>query len=264
MKKLFLFLQLFVSAELAFSQNGTYAYNGRMNPTARIDKINDANRLADLCPQLWQFIALPKEVSQKLDQIRKERYPLGYYTYPSSGYAMILDFVSMELITSQNNKFLIAKSDGDYLTPEQKNLLLNMEIGTDLKVTIKFKVKEQYKASGMEDFFGGVLTLSVVPAKEASFSGSNKSFTTYLNTTIFNKIENATDMQRINFMNVKFTVASDGSVVNTKIMRSSGIAKLDKLVLDSFSKMPRWQPAENSSGIKINQTFEFRFSNDGC
>lgn len=264
MKKLFLIIQLFVFVELAFSQNDNYTYNGRMNPTARIDKINDASRLADLCPQLWQFMALPNKVSLHLEKIRKENFPLGYYTYPPSGYAMILDFVSMELTTSQHNKILIAKSDGDYLTPGQKNLLLSMETGTDLKVNIKFKIKEQYKASGLEDFFGGMLTLSVVPAKEASFSGSNKSFNTYLNTTIFDKIENATDLQRINFMNVKFTVASDGTIINTKIMKSSGKPMLDKLILDSFSKMPRWQPAANSSGININQTFEFRFSNDGC
>jgi TonB family protein len=63
---------------------------------------------------------------------------------------------------------------------------------------------------------------------------------------------------------VLFTVSEAGEIVNTKISKTSGDAKTDKLMIEAINKMPKWKPAENAKGIKVAQEFEFGVGRGGC
>lgn len=264
MKKLFFIIYTLASMCVLMAQNDNYSYHRKNIPRINVDKIKSSNRLIDICPEMWQFLGFPRQIEQQLQKIKKEQFPLSYYTYPPSGYDMILNIISIEISTKQNNKLLSAKSDGDFLSNDQKKLLLDLAIGTEVDFNIVFQFKDSFKEYKPDEYQHGLIYMTLVPNKEASFPGSNKSFNTYLSNQLFNKIVNSTDLARISQVKLNFTIDNNGQVVKTKITSSSGKPNLDKLILDAFNKMPKWQAAQNIAGVKIEQTFSFAFREEGC
>ncbi len=57
---------------------------------------------------------------------------------------------------------------------------------------------------------------------------------------------------------VGFVVDADGTLVNIKIRRSSGIPLLDEEVLRVTEKMPKWVPAKDKDGRGIPVPFTMR------
>jgi TonB family protein len=264
MKKLILVSLVLLFFNDLSAQSEKYTYLNLMRPSASQDKLKDANRLLDICPNMWQYIGIPTKLNQQLDKIKKEEFPLSYHTYPPSGYSMILDFVSIEITNLQNEKPFAIKSTGEYFTNEQKKLLLSLETGTSFVVNIQFKIKEKYKQQFDDEQLFGVITMALMPAKSAQYPGSIKKFNEYLDLKVFNQVVNSTDLARIALMQLKFTIDKNGQVSNVILQKGSGKPVLDNLVLTAFKSMPKWQAAENVTGNKIEQQFDFKFGSDGC
>lgn len=258
-----LLLLLFINC---FSQNFNYKYNGRLTPSVKKEKLNQAKYISDISPELWQKLILPHKERIKLDSLRKMDYSLGYYLFPQGGYDIFINYVSVEITANCNGKVLTAKSTNDELTTEQKNILNTIDLGTDISIIIKFKYKNKAKdILGNDQIIEGKLIVTAVPETEAEYPGGFRQITEYITENILNKISEKSVSEKIRQAIVKFTINEEGQIVNAKIFRTSWDPKTDKLLLEAFNKMPKWKPAKNSKGIKVKQEFSIPFGDsEGC
>ena len=159
-----------------------------------------------------------------------------------------------------------SQSTGNQLTQEQKQILRTADPGTDIEIKINFKFRNQVgKSAGSENKINeGNLAVIVVPATEAEYPGGFAQLSDYFNKNVFDKISETGGTDKILMASVKFTINEDGRITNTKISQTSTDPQIDKLILDQTAKMPKWNPAKNSEGIKIKQEYTIPFSGPGC
>jgi TonB family protein len=258
-----LLLLLFINC---FSQNSNYKYNGRLTPSVKKEKLNQAKLVSDITPDLWHKLVLPYKEQIELDSIRRMDYSLGYYLFPQGGYDIFIDYVSVEISGICNGKIQASQNTNDELTTEQKNILNTVDPGTDIRIKIKFKYKNKKKNNfDNGKIIEGELAVTAVPETEAEYPGGFKQLTEYLTENVINKISEKSFPEKIRQAIVKFTVNEEGQIVAAKIFRSSTDLKTDILLLNAITKMPKWKPAKNSKGIKVKQEFSIPFGNsDGC
>ncbi len=143
-----LFLILFFNS--GFSQNAKYEYRGRLTPSTNKTLLNEAKSISDITPKLWQKLVLEHKERLELDKRGRRHYIQGYYIYPLGynyiypydiNYNKLVDYVTIEISTIYNGKLFKAKSTSDKLTMEQKNILNNADLNTDISIKIKFKYK---------------------------------------------------------------------------------------------------------------------------
>ena len=60
---------------------------------------------------------------------------------------------------------------------------------------------------------------------------------------------------------VKFTINEKGEIVNPHIFESTKNEKVDKILLETIKKMPKWKPAKHANGLKTKQDFMFTVGN---
>lgn len=184
MKKI-IFLKLIISLiSNVYAQNRKFVFSESPIPTFNIDKINEANFLKDICPQLWNKIGLSRKLRYQLDSLKKAEFPLGYYANAPINYDMLIDYNSVEISDTVNGKNIIAISNSDMLSSEQKKLLLNAILGSTLRIVIKFKLKNRYAVTNNENSYEGFLFLNILPSVEAIFPGGMAQFENYINTNI--------------------------------------------------------------------------------
>ncbi|HLP19227.1 MAG TPA: energy transducer TonB [Chitinophagales bacterium] len=261
---LVLFICLLCSG--AFGQGSKYELPERQTPTYTKTKAAAATSITDLSNLIWASMEMPADERYFLQQRRINEYPQPpKYVYPEKRYAEVLDYVSVEISAMQNGKPVVAKSNSDKLTTEQKNLLSGAAMGSDVTVKIKYAYKDQ-----KEDGFGrrdktveGKSTLTLVPDKEAEFPGGFKQLSDYFIANVINKINDKKAVEKFQFAAVKFTINETGQVTDAKITRYSSDAQVNALIIDALSKMPAWKPAENGKGEKVKQEFSIPF-NAGC
>jgi hypothetical protein len=263
---LFLFL-LFIPA---FSQNSRSEYG--LSPAIKKEKLKEAKLINDIMPDFSRYFVLPHKERILFDEQLKLASSLnGYHIYPQEllnrspeKYNWIIYFVSVELLATCNGKFLTAKSESYLLTEAQKNILNTADLGSDIRVKIKFIYKNQ--ANVNMDNFGdireGEYVFAVVPETEAEYPGGFKQMTDYLTKNVIDKISKKDE--KLWQTAVKFTIDEVGQVVDTKISKTSTDPKTDKLLLDALNKMPRWKPAKNTKGLKVKQEFNIPLGGNGC
>jgi protein TonB len=247
-----------------FCQNSNFKYEGRMTISVKKEKVDGAQFVSDLTPELWHMLGLPVKEREELEYRRRMGYPLGYYVYPEGGYEAVVDYDSVEISAQRNGKLLSASGASGQLTAEQKNILNTTDLGTDVRIKIKFNYKnETSNNNGDKEIKEGGLVVTVVPEKEAEYPGGNKQLTDYMVQNIFNKFSGR-DIQRVQNVVVNFVINEEGQVVDAKIVRFSTDPQIDKFILNIINKMPAWKPAENSKGIKVKEKFSIPLGGGGC
>ena len=267
MKNILISFLLFALSTTGFSQGGKYEYFGRLNPCVKKEKLADIKFVTDLSPVMWHLLVVPYKERIELDEQRKINYPLGFYVYPQGGYNLIVDYVSVEISTFQNGKIYTSKSTSDVLTAEQKKIINSADLGSDITVKIMYKHKSCGSEKHLADneIIEGTLAVTVVPETEAEFPDGYKGITNYLMENVINKISTRGSAGKLGEAIVKFTINEDGQVVDAKLSKTTPNEKIDKILLDAFTKMPKWKPAKNSKGIKVKQEFNISFGNVyGC
>ena len=258
-----------------FAQNYKYEYAGRLTPSVNKEKLKDIQFITELAPELWHKIALPYKEQMELDRQRKIAEPFqGYYFASKENFYnkfvyYVIDYVSIEIETTSNGKTHTAQSSSDKLTAEQKNMLYNVDLNTNINIKIMFKYKSQlgYNFGDNTRVTEGKVLVTVVPETEAEYPGGFEQMSAYLVKNVFDKISEKSVSWKIHQAIVKFTINEEGQIVNAKISRTSTDSKADKLLLDAFNKMPAWKPAKNSKGVKVKQEFSIPFGDgggDGC
>lgn len=229
MKKIVTTTLMFLLLMTVFSQNLTYEVHGKYLRSIKKEKLNKANFVHDIIPY----------------------YPAQW----------IMSYVSVEILTTCDDKAMMATSKSDNLSTEQKKILNAVDLGTDIVINITYK----YKNPVTDNIDIGTMNYSatLVPEFEAEYSGGHQKMTQYLEENAINKISDTTSKQ-IQQVIVRFTVNEEGEIANAQIFKKSGDPKIDQLLLDVITKMPKWKPAEDPKGIKVQQEFEFSAGNVGC
>lgn len=258
-----------------FAQATKYELPGRLNPVIKSDKLDAMKYASELLPDLWTNLVLPPMDQSTIHQLLEQQQMFAVSSllsnqqpkhYTRENFNKILDIVSVEIITSNSGKVLSTVSQSDLFTPDQKNKMKTADLGTDLKVKISFKYRNE-----PADKFGignkmvqcqGLIT--IVPDTEAEFPGGTNQIAEYFNENVLNKVSESVIAQKIPQAILKFTVDEDGQIINASISRSSNDAALDKLLLEAVNKMPKWKPATNAQGIRVRQEFSLPFGNVGC
>lgn len=179
-------------------------------------------------------------------------------SYPKN---WISAYSSVEVIAMKNGKEVKAKGTGEVLTSEQKRILSESELATDVIILVAYKQKDEMTQVVENKKMHVVMT--VVPEIEAEYIGGHKAMMGYLKENSKNKIPQSISPQQ-NGASVRFSISEDGGVINVRILQSWGDPKIDAILLDLINKMPKWKPAEELNGKKVKQDFEFSVGRGGC
>ncbi len=178
--------------------------------------------------------------------------------YPSS---WITDYISSAVLVTSRGKEMKAISSNDILSTEQLNLLKLVDLGTDIRIEIKYNDKNSitHKIENTSMNF----TVTLVPEVEATYPGGFKVLKQYLKENAIEKISSE-GAKALENATVRFTINERGEIANAEVVLTSKDKNIDKLLLEAINKMPKWKPASNSNGIKVKQQFEFTVGNAGC
>ena len=156
-----------------------------------------------------------------------------------------------------------APGDNEILNEYQKDLLRTADLGSDISIHIIYKTDNSATREPMSSIIHYDVT--VVPEVEAEYMTGTKELTQYLKKNAIDKISEATS-KLLQPTIVTFTVNEEGKIADAQVVKSSGNAATDKLLLKTITKMPKWKPAETADGIKVKQAFEFSVSGNtkGC
>jgi len=264
MKNSIIILLIVLLSNSGFSQNSKFVYNGRLTPTKKKAKLQEANFINEIMPEFGTYFGMTFNDRAKFDKRRITIYPQSDY-YPQENYDYIFSYDSVEISVNSHGKVLTSQNISDALTTEQKNILNTADLGADIRIKIKFKFKndtnEKYDSDS--NISEGEYEVTVIPENEAEYPGGFKKFTEYLTENVINKIPTLAS-EKIQQAIVKFTVDEEGQIVDAKILKTSTDPQLDELLLDATNKMPKWTPAENSEGIKVKQEFSIPLGSSGC
>jgi TonB family protein len=206
-----------------------YEVRGRYNRPVTKEQLQEANLISDFIPH-----------------------------YPSS---WVTDYNSVEISTTYKGKDMKVIGPNDVLTKEQKNMFNAVELGADIAILVNHKT-ENSLTNDIEDRQINIL-MTVVPYKEAEFIGGYDQMINYFKESSRGKVKTE-DIVMFEPFTINFTVNEQGENENIKLIRSSGDAETDKLLLALVTNMPKWKPAENSEGVVVKQQFEFTFGPNGC
>ncbi len=173
--------------------------------------------------------------------------------YPAS-WILEEDYISTEITVFCEGERRKEKGKTNYFTEEQRNILTKADMGTTVDVEVKYHVNnsitDKYDVSTMN------FSVSLVPEKEAEYEGGQEKMKMYLKQNSVDKI-NTFSNRVFDMAKVRFLVNEEGEAVNAEIIKSSEDEKIDRLLLKTIAKMPKWKPAESAKGVKLKQEFEF-------
>jgi TonB family protein len=229
MKSIIITTLLFLLYASSFAQDLTYEIHGKYTQPIRKETLEKAQSMSDIIPY-----------------------------YPSN---WIADYISVEIMATNNGTPMIAAGINDKLSTEQKQILRSAELGTNIVINISFR----YNRSMTDITDAGKMhyIATLVPETEAEYPGGNQQMNQYLKENAISKISKTSSKQLKEVLLV-FTVDEEGKVGNARIFKTSGNPKIDELLLQAIDNMPDWRPAEDSNGTKVKQEFEFSVGSAGC
>jgi TonB family protein len=264
MKYLLSSLLLFIFVASGFSQNSRYEVPGTHAHTIKKEKLGEANYVNEIMPEFSRYFVLPFKENALLN-FNKILPNSQQYLYSLEDYERSIDFVSVDIYASCEGNYMNSESSGSELSEDQKNMLHNVDLGTDLWIKIKFRYKNQSidMPFSADKIMEGEYSVTVVPEIEAEYPGGTQQIKEYLTENVISKIPEIIASEKDPHAYVKFTVNENGQIEDARIYRNSVDPEIEKLLLDATSRMPKWSPALNSKGIKVRQEFAFQFGG-GC
>lgn len=243
-----------------------YVFTGKHVLSLKKGDLPRIKYVSDISPELWSKVVVTNKERIFLDHFKI----MDFSFYPEKSnykwyYNNFIYYASV--VISANCKDIVREAEGkdDKLTQEQLEILNTADLGTDIKIKIKYKYKNL--TSGFvcgNELIEANVKVTLIPDKEAEYPGGFAQLTKYLNDCVINKIPPHSDAgiwQGI----MKFTVGEDGRVMDAKISRTSGSEKVDQLLLEAARNMPSWKPALNANGEKVSQEFSIPLNSaEGC
>lgn len=182
-------------------------------------------------------------------------------------YNWIHEYLSTEITVISGVKSKTTSGSNEELSPEQKMLLSTAEQDADIEINIFYLYRNPVNSALDKHHLRRIVSVipqqTQIPARQALFTGGYANMMNYFKASEINSILKNNPKQLEQAL-VVFTINEQGKISNAKISRSSGDIKTDTLLLETIQKMPAWQAAENSAGLKIKQKFDFFIGVDGC
>jgi TonB family protein len=229
MKKFFLILILTQSVLFITAQDIGFTIQGLYGKTIQKQNLHDLKSISDISPG-----------------------------FPSS---WISSYQSVEISVIKDDVVFNAIGQNEELSTDQIAILENAEIGDKVTINVHYFPKYSDEPNALKNIN---LTYTIIPVIEAAYPGGSSSLNAYFKERTIEKISDI-EVSEPQFAKVKFTVDQEGLITEIMISKSSGINKLDELLIDVIANMPKWHPAENSAKEKIKREFELIVGNmTGC
>lgn len=229
MKKLVLGLLLSTTFLSGFAQDLAYEVRGKYLRTVTKDVLEHSNLLSDIIAG----------------------YPVNW----------VKEYVSVDVITEKDGKTEIAKGENQVLNAEQKSILNKADLESEVHINVRYisinSVTERKENNEM------VVKMTVVPDIQAEFDGGYENLKKYLKDNLIDRIIENTPPE-FQKGKVVFKIDPNGKLVDAEILESSGDTNMDNFLLEVFRNMPNWKPAQNATGEKVKQRFEFSMGIGGC
>lgn len=177
--------------------------------------------------------------------------------YPSK---WISEYVSVELITIENDQKTSHISNNEILSNSQKIALSKLSLNDEIQIVVKYNSINTITKETDESEFKSHLT--IIPNTQASNKIGFQKMSTYFSEQIGNRITR--DELGKELTVIIFLVDSDGMVKNTKVGTSSGSEAIDQLLMETLIQMPKWNPAKDAQGNPVPQRFKLVTGFDGC
>lgn len=222
MKKLLIAPLLLLLCLTSFSQNWDYEVSGKHSSSIKIEKLKSAKSLSDIMvsyPVLW-----------------------------------ITTYISVELSATCDGKIIKSASKNEILTEEQRGILAKADLGSDIIIDMTYTYKNGVTYNNETSKMHYLAT--VVPDVEAEYESGSDQLIKYLKENIVDLITVEKSKQVTKAL-VKFTITEEGEIEEVKVAKTSGDSAIDKLILETINKMPKWKPASSTNGVKLKQGFEF-------
>lgn len=243
-----MFKKLIITTTLVLSII-TNNHSQNIRAVIKYDKLNSVKYITDLYPELWDKMYMPYNDRFDIDQLKKITYSETFFK--SSNYNSLIYYVSVEILATCQGKTITAVGLNDKLTEKQKSILCSADLNSDVIVKVRFKHKGNSRYITNREVIEGFLPITIVPYTEAEFLNKGMSVNEYLR----KKIAGIKESKNIQPAVLKFSVDEQGKPVNAKIEQTSKSSKIDKILLEAITNMPKWKPAKNSKGVTVKQDF---------
>ncbi len=176
-----------------------------------------------------------------------ERYPTDW----------VEKYISVEISVTCDGELLTATGSSHTLNEDQKEIIRLAENGSQLKMDIKYipdntlKIKEEKQVD---------YTFTITPEVYAAYVGGEEKMLDYLERNTSNKILEA-KAEVAEWTTVKYTIGIRGEIKNVELLNSSGDTKVDQIITQAIKNMPPWNPAKDSAGVVVEQSFRFYIGN---
>lgn len=261
MKKLQISLILLLFSIIGKAQEFKFEFTGGKSPSIKFGKLNDVKLLHEISPDFWKNMMMSRDVEAELRQRKSYDYAKGFNTYDEYNYNNLIDFISSEITVISNKKATSIQNTSLLLSSQQKLILNNADLNSDINIKIKFKIKKQPYDSPefVSKIESGEINIAVIPDQEAEFPGGYKQATAYFS----NNFIDVVGAKKAAAIDAKFTVNEIGQITDVQLMYLAKDNKINLLIMDVLKKMPKWKPAMILNGTRVSQEFYIAFGG-GC
>jgi TonB family protein len=153
-----------------------------------------------------------------------------------------VEFLGAELTHTATGE--IAASTGEVLTPEQHLLIHKAQMGAGILASVRYRFLDRNINRGND--ITAEYAIVVGPDHDAEFPDGRDKLSKYFEETLLKLIPE--ELANINATNasVGFVVNASGEITGAYISHSSREPKLDNMLLEAITKMPKWIPAETA------------------
>ncbi len=167
----------------------------------------------------------------------------------------VKEFVSVEVLASQNGKIRQVVAKNDVFNQEQKNIMNMADVGTDIIVKVRYIPDNTLKHNGIKEFD---FTFVIEPEYEAKYPGGQQALMQYLKEKAINKIPDGI-FNNYDLAIIEFTINEEGKTTDVQVFDSLyqtfSNEETEQLLLETISNMPRWKPAQYGNETKVKQEF---------
>lgn len=163
----------------------------------------------------------------------------------------IRSYITTSVTTIQNGKLRTDYGKSELLTADQKASILSADIGTEVKVSVKYIPENNLRHNEPKEMHFSFIQ---EPEFEATFPGGKEKLLNYLKTNAIDKIPDGT-FEGYDLATIGFTIDEQGRVTNVKAHVPFKSPEIDELLITAVGNMPKWKPGQYANGEKVKQDF---------
>lgn len=239
MKNIILILNLLLSTLFSFSQ--------------KTEANSKGGNLSDGLP--YEIHKIYPSISVTRAKLKDAQTLIDLNTYYKPSW--VKKYSSVKILTTHKGEQKIAKGINDTLNQKQKDFMIMADVGTEISVNVQYIPENTLTNNDMKEIN---FTFTVAPENEAKYIGEQQQLKYYIKHNAIDKIPDGS-FKNWDLAAVKFTIDEEGKIINTHVVETSKDKKIDQLLLETISKMPKWKPAEYLNGLKVKQEFVLTVGN---